>query len=217
MVCRPVVATVGDRGDDKEPVELLTSILIGLGLAAACGFRVFVPLLIAGLAARFGGLPVVGGFGWIGSTPALVAFSVATLVEIIGYYIPWIDNLLDVLAAPTAIVAGMLLMASTLVDCGPFLRWTLAVVAGGGTAAVFQGLTTVARQVSSIGTGGLGNPVLATVEGGGSALLAVLAVSVPIVAMVLIVVLLLLVWKLLPLRKARRATPVAAPAAPGST
>ena len=204
-------------------MELLTSILIGLGLAAACGFRVFVPLLIAGCAARFGGLPVVGGFGWIGSTPALVAFSVATVVEIIGYYIPWIDNLLDAIAAPTAVAAGMLLMASTLVDCGPFLRWTLAVVAGGGTAAVFQGLTTVARQVSSIGTGGLGNPVLATVEGGSSTLLALLAVSLPIVALALILLLLLLVWKLLPLRRARRApapaTPAAptAPAAPGPT
>lgn len=190
-------------------MELLTGILIGLGLAAACGFRVFVPLLIAGLAARFGGLPVVGGFGWIGSTPALVAFAVATVVEIVGYYIPWIDNLLDALAAPAAVAAGMLLMASTLVDCGPFLRWTLAVVAGGGTAAVFQGLTTVARQVSSLGTGGLGNPVLATVEGGGSALLSVLAVTLPIVALALVAVLLLLVWKMLPLRRAARTAPTA--------
>lgn len=183
-------------------MELLSSILIGLGLAAACGFRVFVPLLIAGLAARFGGLPVVGGFAWIGSTPALVAFGVATGAEIIGYYIPWVDNLLDALATPAAVAAGILLMASTLVDCGPFLRWTLAVVAGGGTAAVFQGLTTVARQVSSISTGGLGNPVLATVEGGSSALLAVLAVTLPIVALVLIAVLLVVVLKLLPLRRA---------------
>jgi ABC-type proline/glycine betaine transport system permease subunit len=92
-------------------------------------------------------------------------------------------------------------MASTLVDCGPFLRWTLAVVAGGGTAALFQGLTTVARQVSSISTGGLGNPVLATVEGGSSALLAVLAVTLPVLALALIAVLLVLVVKLLPLRR----------------
>ena len=138
-------------------METVTSILIGLGLAAACGFRVFVPLLIAGLAARFGGLPLAGGFGWLGSTPALIAFSVATGVEIVGYYVPWIDNLLDALAAPAAVAAGILLMASTLVDTGPLLRWTLAVVAGGGTAALFQGLTTVARQVSSVSTGGLGN------------------------------------------------------------
>ena len=97
-------------------------------------------------------------------------------------------------------MAGALLMASTLVECGPLVRWTLAVLAGGGTAAVFQGLTTVARQVSSISTGGLGNPVLATLEGGSSAVLSVLAVTLPIVALVLIAMLLLLVVKLLPLR-----------------
>jgi Domain of unknown function (DUF4126) len=183
-------------------METVTSILMGLGLSAACGFRVFVPLLVAGLAARFGAMGVVPGFSWIASTPALIAFGVATAVEIIGYYVPWIDNMLDVLAAPTAVVAGILLTASTMVDSGPFLRWTLAVVAGGGTAAVFQGLTTVARQVSSISTGGLGNPVLATVEGGSSALLSVLAVTLPLVALLLIVLLLVLVVKLLPLRRA---------------
>jgi hypothetical protein len=179
----------------------VASILAGLGLSAACGFRVFVPLLVAGLAARFGGLPVVHGFAWIGSTPALIAFGVATGLEIIGYYIPWIDNLLDVLAAPTAVAAGIVLMASSLVDFGPFVRWTVAVIAGGGTAGVFQALTTGARQVSSISTGGLGNPVLATVEGGSSALLSVLAVTLPLVALLLIALLLVVVARLVPLRR----------------
>jgi uncharacterized protein DUF4126 len=188
-------------------METVTSILIGLGLSAACGFRVFLPLLVAGMAARFAGMPVVHGFTWIASTQALIAFGLATAIEIFGYYIPWVDNMLDAIAAPTAVVAGILLMASTLVECGPLLRWTLAVLAGGGTAAVFQGLTTVARQVSSISTGGLGNPVLATAEGGGSALLSVLAVTLPVVALVVIVILLFAVLKLLPLRRtAARAT-----------
>ncbi|HVT60507.1 MAG TPA: DUF4126 domain-containing protein [Thermoanaerobaculia bacterium] len=182
-------------------MEIATSILIGLGLSAACGFRVFVPLLIAGLASRYGGLSLVPSLSWIGSYPALLAFSVATLLEIVGYYIPWVDNLLDAIATPTAIVAGILLMASTLVDVPPLVRWTLAVLAGGGTAAVFQGLTTAARQISSISTGGLGNPVLATAEGGSSALLSVLAVTLPILAVLLMAGLLLLVVKLMPLRR----------------
>jgi len=180
---------------------IVTSILVGLALAAACGFRIFVPFLIAGLAARFAGLPVTSGFSWIASTPALVAFSVATGVEIIGYYIPWVDNLLDAVATPTAIVAGMLLMASALVDFGPFLRWTLAIVAGGGTAAVFQGMTAMLRQVSSISTGGLGNPILATAEAGGSALLSVLAITVPVLGLVLMALLIFLVIKLVALRR----------------
>ena len=108
-------------------VDTLLSVLIGVGLAAACGFRVFVPLLVMSLASRaeVGHLSLGPGFAWIGSTPALVAFSVATLLEIAGYYIPWVDNLLDTVATPTAIVAGILVTASAVTDMSPFLRWSL--------------------------------------------------------------------------------------------
>jgi hypothetical protein len=170
-------------------VDTVLSLLIGLGLAAACGFRVFVPLLIMSLASRaeVGHLALSGHFAWIGSTPALIAFSVATVLEIAGYYIPWVDNLLDTVATPTAIVAGVLVTASSMTaDVSPFLKWTLAVVAGGGTTAVFQGITSMARHVSSFTTGGLGNPGLATAEAGSSALLAVLAITLPVLAFVLV-------------------------------
>jgi Domain of unknown function (DUF4126) len=164
-------------------METLLSALVGLGLAAACGFRVFVPLLILSLAVRAEQLTLGGSFAWIGSTPALIAFAIATLLEIGGYYIPWVDHLLDTIAAPTAIIAGIVVTASALGgEVSPFLRWSLAVLAGGGTAAVFQGLTTAARHVSTFTTGGLANPLVSTAEAGGSALLAVLAVTLPVVA-----------------------------------
>lgn len=190
-------------------VDTLLSVLIGLGLAAACGFRVFVPLLIMSLASRaeVGQLVLGEHFAWIGSTPALIAFSAATLLEIAGYYIPWVDNLLDTVATPTAIVAGIVVTASAItLDVSPFLKWSLAVLAGGGTTAVFQGMTAMARHVSSFTTGGLGNPVLATAEAGGSALLAVLAITVPIVAFLFVMGFLYLgVKKLLFRRPAARA------------
>jgi hypothetical protein len=170
-------------------VDTVLSILIGLGLAAACGFRVFVPLLVMSLATRadVGHLALGSGFAWIGSTPALIAFSVATVLEIAGYYIPWVDNLLDTIATPTAIVAGVLVTASAMTtDVSPFLKWTLAVVAGGGTTAVFQGITAMTRHISSFTTGGLGNPVVATAEAGGSVMLAVLAITVPVLAFLLV-------------------------------
>jgi hypothetical protein len=165
-------------------MDTVLSILIGIGLSAACGFRVFVPLLIMSLASRagVGHLQLGPGFAWIGSTPALIAFTVATVLEIAGYYIPWVDNLLDAVATPTAIVAGILVTASAAGDMSPFLRWSLALLAGGGTAAVFQGITATARQISSFTTGGLANPVVATVEAGGSAILSVLAITLPVLA-----------------------------------
>lgn len=169
-------------------METLLSILLGLGLAAACGFRVFVPLLIMSIASRAGAghLELGQGFAWIGSTAALVTFAVATLLEIAGYYIPWVDNLLDAIATPTAVVAGIVVTASAVTDVDPFFRWTLAILGGGGTAAAFQGITATARQVSSVTTGGLANPLLATLEAGSSALLSVLAIMVPILAVMLI-------------------------------
>ena len=184
----------------------LLSLALGIGLSAACGFRVFVPLFIMSIAALSGYLTLDGGFAWIATYPALASFGAATLVEILGYYIPWVDNLLDAVATPTAIVAGMVVTASSVTEVDPFLRWTLAIVGGGGTAAVFQGITATARQVSSFTTGGLGNPVIATLEAGGSALLAVLAIMVPILAALVLVVLLYFGVKRLLFRRPARAT-----------
>lgn len=189
-------------------MDTVLSILIGLGLAAACGFRVFVPLLIMSLASRaeVGHLVLGEHFAWIGSTPALIAFSAATVLEIAGYYIPWVDNLLDAVATPTAIVAGILVTASAMTDVSPMLKWTLAVLAGGGTTAVFQGVTAMVRHISSFTTGGLGNPLVATAEAGSSALLAVLAITLPVLAFLLVLSLLYFgVKKLLFRRPAARA------------
>lgn len=170
-------------------MEMFLSILIGLGLSAACGFRVFVPLLVMSLASRadVGQLVLGDGFAWIGSDAALFTFGAATVLEIAGYYIPWVDNLLDAVATPTAIIAGILVSASAFTDVSPFLKWSLAILAGGGTTAMFQGVTATARQISSFTTGGLGNPLVATIEAGGSALLAVLAITLPILAILLVI------------------------------
>jgi hypothetical protein len=176
-------------------METLLSLLIGFGLAAACGFRVFVPLLVLAVGARtdLGAqvFQLAPGFEWLASDAALIAFAAATLLEIAGYYVPWVDNLLDAVATPAAIVAGVLVAASTLVlDVSPFMRWTLAALAGGGTAATFQGVTATLRQISTFTTGGLANPVLSTGEAAASAVLAVLAVTLPVLAALVVVTLL---------------------------
>jgi len=145
-------------------MQELLSICVGIGLAAACGFRIFVPLLVVSIASHTGHLTLAQSFQWMGSYPALVTFSVATALEIGGYYVPWIDNLLDTVATPAAIVAGTVVSASVFTDISPFLKWTLAAVAGGGTAGAIQTGTVLARAASSATTGGLGNPLVATGE-----------------------------------------------------
>jgi len=161
-------------------MEAFLAILLGLGLSAACGFRVFVPLLVMGIANHTGHLHLNPGFAWIGSTPALTAFSVACALEIGGYYIPWLDHFLDALATPAAAVAGTVVMASCVTDMSPLLRWTLAIVAGGGTAGMVQSLTVLGRGLSTGLTGGLSNPLFATAELGGSIATSLIALILPI-------------------------------------
>jgi hypothetical protein len=163
------------------------SVLVGLGLSAACGFRVFVPLLVVGIAARSGHLSLAAGFDWMGSDAALVAFGVATALEIAGYYIPWVDHVLDIVATPAAVVAGTLVTASMVTDMSPFLRWSLAVVAGGGIAGAVQVTTVVTRAASTASTGGLANPLVATAELGGSVVTSLMALIVPVATVVLLV------------------------------
>ncbi len=183
-----------------EPV--IFSVLIGVGLSAACGFRIFLPLLVLNLAARYDYLSLAGSFEWMGSTPALVAFASATALEIGAYYIPLVDNVLDAAAGPAAVVAGVLTTASQVADMHPMAAWSLAIIAGGGAAGSVQGLTTVTRQISTLATGGFGNPLFSTLEAGASVVMAVVAIAVPLLATAILLVLLYFAAKKILFRQA---------------
>jgi len=173
-------------------MEVLLYIFIGIGLSAAVGFRVFVPFLIMSIASLSGHLSLSYSFEWIGSYPALIAFSLATLIEISGYYIPFVDNLLDSFASPLAIIAGSIVMASFVSDLSPFLKWSLIIIAGGGGAGIIQGSTVMTRAISSGTTGGLGNPVVSTAETGSSIILSVLAIFIPVIALIIVIMIIFL-------------------------
>jgi hypothetical protein len=177
-------------------VDSLLGISIGIGLSAACGFRVFVPLLVMSIFALSGHLNLSPGFSWIGSYPALVAFATATAVEVAAYLIPGIDNLLDLIATPAAVIAGTLVTASFVTDLSPFLKWTLALIAGGGAAGIIQGGTVLLRGKSTLSTGGAGNPFLTVAEGVASAVLSILAVLIPVLAGIVIIgVCIYILWR----------------------
>lgn len=183
--------------------EALLSVCLGLGLSAACGFRVFVPLLVMNLAASAGYLTLGSGFEWIGGTPALIAFAVATLLEIAAYYVPWLDNLLDSVASPAAVVAGVVVSASVVTGLDPLLRWTLAVIAGGGMAGAVQAVTAGTRGLSTLTTGGVANPLVSSAEAAGAVSLSLLAVLAPLFALATAVALVVLAWRRLTRRRAR--------------
>ena len=178
-------------------MDLAVTGCLGFGLAAATGLRVFIPLLALSLAARADVVTLIPDMEWIGSTGAVVVFGVAALVELAGYLVPVVDNLLDTIATPAAVVAGTIAMASVLVDLDPLWVGSLAVIAGGGTAATVQGTTVAARLASTTTTSGIGNPAIATGEAVGSAGLSALSIAVPVLAAVAVVAALAVVaWKL---------------------
>lgn len=158
-------------------------IAVGLGLAAAAGLRVFVPLVALALAAKGGLLTLSPGFAWLATTPALIALGTACALEIGGYYIPWVDHLLDVVATPAALLAGMLATASVVTDLPPMVKWAVVLI-GGGAAGLTQGASVLTRLKSTATTGGIANPVVATVELVGAVVTSALALLVPVVAVV---------------------------------
>ncbi|HYW50884.1 MAG TPA: DUF4126 domain-containing protein [Gemmatimonadaceae bacterium] len=168
-------------------METILSVLTGIGVAAACGFRVFVPLLALGLAGRAGVLPLNDTFAMLASVPALIALGTAALLEVSAYYVPWLDNALDVIAAPAAVVAGVLASAAAITDLPPVLSWGIAIIGGGGAAGLLHGATSLLRLKSTAVTGGAANPVVSTGELFAAVVTSVLALLVPIACFVLLV------------------------------
>jgi hypothetical protein len=168
-------------------LDVLVSVALGIGLAAAVGFRVFLPLLVVSVAGYSGYLPLSESFSWLATLPALLMLSVAAALEIAAYYIPGVDNLLDTVATPAALVAGTVVAAAVMTDLPPIVKWTTAVIAGGGAAGITQAVTGLLRAKSTVTTGGLGNAVIATGELGGSLVTSLLALFLPLVALAFVV------------------------------
>ncbi len=179
-------------------IETILVIMTGIGLSAACGFRVFVPLLGVSVAALSGHVQLDPGFAWIGSWPALTTFAVAAVCELVAYSIPWFDNVMDLLAFPAAAVAGTLLTAAMISDMSPYMRWSLAMIAGGGAAASIHLATAALRGLSTASTGGFGNFALALLELFSACAVTLLGLLFGVVGLVLLVVIIVaVIYKLL--------------------
>jgi hypothetical protein len=179
-------------------MEIFLSLCLGIGLAACSGFRVFVPLLLSSIAIHFGIVNVTDGFEWMGTWTAIAVLATATVLEIGGYYIPWVDNLLDTIAAPAAVAAGTLLTTSFVEIDNPLLHWGLGIIMGGGTAGFIQVGTSLVRLASTKLSGGMTNPVVATVENVASVGFSLFTFWLPVVAFVFVVLFVMwLIQKLL--------------------
>ncbi|MBL7474139.1 DUF4126 domain-containing protein [Robertkochia sediminum] len=183
---------------------LIISLFLGIGLAAATGFRIFLPLFALSLAAYFDVWTLDESWQWLGSTAALISLGVAMVAELLAYYIPWVDNLLDSIALPLAGIAGTAVMVATMTDMSPLITWALAIIAGGGTATAVKGATASTRLGSSVSTAGLGNPVVSTVETASAVGMSILSFVAPVVAgVVALLILVSMYWLYRKLRPRR--------------
>lgn len=167
--------------------QYLIPILLGTGLSAACGLRVFLPLFILSLLGHFGNMSIAENFRWLSSWPAIIAFGSASIIEIIAYYIPWLDNLLDTITIPSSVIAGTLVLATANPELESVIRWTLAIIAGGGTAGIISTATALLRVKSTMVSGGTTNFIVASIETVGSALLTLFTLLLPVFAGIAVV------------------------------
>lgn len=161
-------------------MENLISLFLGLALSASCGFRVFVPLLIISTAAVENWVNLPEDLVWLDSNQAIILFGVASLAEVMLYYFPWLDNALDIITLPLASGVGIWVTQSYLPEMTPLAQWTLAIIAGGGTAGLTKGLNSLLRVGSTATTGGLSNPIFSTIELLGAAVIATMAMIIPV-------------------------------------
>lgn len=176
--------------------DTIISIFLGVGLAASVGFRVFLPLFALSFAAYLGVWELNENWQWIGSLVALITLGVATLVEIFAYFIPWVDNLLDSLAVPLAAIAGTAVMVSTVANLDPVITWSLAIIAGGGTATAIKGANAAGRLASTATTGGLANPIVTTIETGTAAVVSTASILIPPIAAILVIIILFITFRI---------------------
>ena len=179
-------------------MEIVLALCLGVTLSAASGLRIFLPPLAMSLAAISGNLELSSGFEWVGTYPTAIALGIATIVEILAYYIPVVDNFLDTIEIPTAIAIGTLLTAANLGDVNPLLQWSIAAIAGGGTAGIIEIFTALIRAGSTGITGGMGNFLLATAEALSAGILSILALTLPFLAAALVIGLLIMAVVRLP-------------------
>ncbi len=184
--------------------ELITAVAIGIGLAASAGFRVFVPMLVAAIAAKAGILPLNESFQWLSSWTSIAILGTATVVEILAYYIPVVDNLLDTVATPLAVVAGTLLLTSVLPIDSELMKWITGAAVGGGSAAVVQSGSALTRLTSTKMTAGIGNPVVATVENVAATGTSILSLIIPFFVLAIFLLLVILIFTSLRKRLRRK-------------
>lgn len=170
-----------------DPFQFFSSFCLAIGLSAACGFRIFIPPLTYGIFYKANLVELSDSWSWIGNDWVILLFALATIFELMATFIPYIDNLLDIISTPVSILAGTILASSVLSDLDPSLQWILSIICGVGVTGSFQLSTVTMRGMSTFFSGGIFNPVFAFVEDILAFFIAVSTILIPSLGLIIII------------------------------
>lgn len=175
-------------------MDLATAILTGLGLAAAAGLNAYIPLVIVGFLQYFDVVDFGAPFDNLANPWVLGVLVVLLLVEILADKVPAVDSVNDVIQTVVRPAAGAILFAANanvVTDVHPALALGAGLLLAGG---VHTAKATV-RPVVTAATGGLGNPVVSTIEDIVALVVSVLSILLPVLTFIALVALVIVIWR----------------------
>ncbi len=166
----------------------VVQLMMGVSLAACCGLRAWMPMLIVGLLAKACYVELSPTFSFLARNDALIIFGVATVLELVGDKVIVIDHFLDAVGTIVRPTVGTVLASSMLTKVDPLVATTFGLIAGGSTAfTIHAGKSLLRAKCSGLAHFhvGVGNAALSTVEDVLAVGGVLLAAFVPVVAFVL--------------------------------
>ncbi len=187
-------------------MSAISQILAGFGLSAASGLNAYIPLLLAGLTARFTPwLKLDPPFDVLTNGWVLGVLVVLELIELFVDKIPGLDHVNDLIQTLIRPTAGAILFAAdahVITNLNP----ALAVILGLVVAFGVHSTKAATRPFVTAGTLGMGNWVVSIVEDVIAVFLSLLAIVAPILLVVFLAVLVLFFARWWSRRRARPAT-----------
>ncbi len=195
------------------------ALLTGLGLAAPAGLNAYLPLLVLALADRFSDtITLEPPYDLLSSTGAIAVVVLLLTIEVVVDKVPGLDHANDLVQSAIRPAAGAVL-AMAVATAAAGSPAGAAVVPGGGadagglnpvlamliglvTAGAVHAAKATARPAVTLGTGGIGNPLVSVGEDLIAAVAAVVALFAPLLVLVLLVGFLgFVVWSFRRLRR----------------
>lgn len=178
-----------------QVVQAFLSLSMAFGLSTSAGLNAYIPLLTIALVDRLsdGLMDLQGPWTWLSSWWTIGVLAILLVVEILVDKVPAVDTINDIIHTVIRPAAGAILFAASTRAIGlhPVLAAICGVILAGGVHTAKTG----GRPVVTATTGGVGNPILSTIEDVVSAVMSFVSIVAPYLVLILALIILgLVIW-----------------------